>query len=114
MKRIFLLTILAALFLGVSQSYAVAPLNKKANYTIEEPVKKSEKLSEAEVQKMVARINEIKSKDLKSLPASERRELRKEVREIRDKLNKNADGFSVYIGGGVILIVIVVLLLLLL
>lgn len=115
MKRIILFTILAALFVGVNSTYAVSPLKNKVIHKVEmlDP-QKSEKLSDAEIQKLVARIDEIKNMDLKNLPAKERRDLRRELRDIKNKVDKNADGFSIYLGGGVILVVIIVLLLLLL
>jgi hypothetical protein len=47
--------------------------------------------------------------DMKSLTSKERRELRKEVRGINDKINKSADG--IYIGGGALLVILILLLL---
>jgi hypothetical protein len=115
MKRILLMAVLAAFFVGVNSSFAASPLKNKVIYKVEMPeLGKNEKLSDAEIQKLVARIDEIKSMDLKNLPAKERHDLRKELRDIKNKVDKNADGFSVYLSGGVIIILVVVLLLLLL
>lgn len=75
--------------------------------------KQQAKLSDAEVQVLLARLDEIKSMDLKSLTVKEKKDLRKEVRDIRDKLSMNSDGFSIYIGGGALIVIIILLILLL-
>jgi Skp family chaperone for outer membrane proteins len=64
-----------------------------------------------EQQQMLNRLEEIKAMDVKSLPRSERRALRKEVKEIDQKLQQN--GGYIYISVGALLIVILLLILLL-
>jgi Skp family chaperone for outer membrane proteins len=64
-----------------------------------------------EVQQMLNRLEEIKAMDVKSLPRSERRALRKEVKEIEQKLQQS--GGYVYISVGALLIIILLLVLLL-
>lgn len=114
MKRIFIISILSALIFTTTIVHAAPPTaiksDKKETPKVE---KKQQKLSETDVKQMVARIEEIKKMDIKSLPAKERKELRREVRTIRDNLNQNADGFSIYIGGGALLVIIILLILLL-
>ncbi|PRZ20637.1 hypothetical protein [Flavobacterium granuli] len=65
----------------------------------------------AEVQVMLNRLEEIKEMDKSSLSSSEKKELRKEVREI--KTNLKASGNGVYLSVGAIIIVILLLILLL-
>ena len=64
-----------------------------------------------EQQQMLNRLEEIKAMDVKSLPRSERRALRKEVKEIDQKLQDS--GGYVYISVGALLIIILLLILLL-
>ena len=64
-----------------------------------------------EQQQMLNRLEEIKAMDVKSLPRSERRALRKEVKEIDQKLQDS--GGYVYISEGALLIIILLLILLL-
>ncbi|HEX3007450.1 MAG TPA: hypothetical protein VHO90_07520, partial [Bacteroidales bacterium] len=106
--------VISALFMNIQALQATVP--KKRGDTDKVSVvdrKEQKKLTEAEVQKLLARINEISKIDVKSLPGKERRELRREVRDIRDTLNKNADGFSIYIGGGALIVILLLLILLL-
>ena len=65
----------------------------------------------AEVQTMLNRLDEIKAMDKSSLQSSEKKELRKEVREIKKELK--ASGNGVYFSVGAIIIVILLLILLL-
>lgn len=111
MKKIFLLSALAAFMLNLSMLQASEPKDKKAKKETVQTKKEVTKLSEAEIQKLTARVNEINQMDMKTLTPRERRELRKEVRGINDKINKSADG--IYIGGGALLVIIILLLLLL-
>jgi Na+-transporting methylmalonyl-CoA/oxaloacetate decarboxylase gamma subunit len=112
MKKIIFLTIVAAFMLNISALEASEPKKKKsADKEKVQDANEQQKLSDEEVQKMVARIDEINSMDKKALTPKERRALRKEVRDIKDMVNKNAEG--IYIGGGALLVVIVLLILLL-
>lgn len=63
-----------------------------------------------EVQQMLKRLEEIEAMDVKKLPRSERRALRKEVKEIDQKLQQTG---YVYISVGTLIIIILLLILLL-
>jgi hypothetical protein len=65
----------------------------------------------AEVQKMLDRLDEIKEIDKSTLTRVEKKELRKEVREIKATLK--ASGNGVYLSVGAIIIIILLLILLL-
>jgi hypothetical protein len=65
----------------------------------------------AEVKTMLNRLDEIKAMDKSSLASSEKKELRKEVREIKAQLRSSGNG--VYFSVGAIIIIILLLILLL-
>lgn len=112
MKKILLLAFVVVFTISLSTVNASNPDKKK---TIKKEITKVDKetaiLTEAEVQTMLQRIDEIKQMDTKMLTRVEKRELRKEVRDIRNKLETN-DGFSIYIGGGALLAIILLIILL--
>jgi len=72
--------------------------------------KTTEPVSPAEAERLTKRLEEIKAMDLKSLPRSERRALRKEVREIDQKVQ---DGGYIYLSVGALILIILLLILLL-
>ena len=65
----------------------------------------------AAVNSMLSRLNEIQLMDIKSMNTAQKRELRKEVREIKSELKKAGEG--VYLSVGAIIIIILLLILLL-
>jgi hypothetical protein len=65
----------------------------------------------AEVNAVIARLNEIKAMDMSKLSAAEKKELRKEVRESRSYLREH--GRTVYVSVGVLILIIVLLIVLL-
>jgi hypothetical protein len=65
----------------------------------------------AEVKTMLNRLDEIKAMDKSSLNSSEKKELRKEVREIKSELKSS--GHGIYFSVGAIIIIILLLILLL-
>src|ERR1700683_985816 len=67
-----------------------APLSDEGN--------KGDKVINAEADRMMARLKEIKEMDRKNMTKEEKRELRKEVYAIRDKLRKERATY-VYISG---------------
>jgi hypothetical protein len=64
----------------------------------------------AEFKTMLNRLDEIKAMDKSNLKASERKELRKEVREIKKEIK--AKGGGLYISAGAIIIILLILLIL--
>lgn len=113
MKKKILLLVFSAFIVINATSSSVIPGKIKDEDKKSVKVEKKQKLSDAEVEKLVLRVNEINNMDVKNLPANERRVLKKELRDIRKKLDRNADGFSLYIGGGALLVIILILILLL-
>lgn len=66
--------------------------------------------TEAEIQRLTNRLEEIKRMDLDNMPASEKRALKKEVRASKKKLQDLGGG--VYISAGALLVIIILLILL--
>lgn len=71
----------------------------------------SESANNAEMQRMINRLEEIKAMDLKNMPRSEKRKYAKEVKQIQKKMNALSGG--VYISAGAVLIILILLLILL-
>ena len=112
MNKLMLLAMVMAFTINLTTTNASTPDKKKINKKeITKPTKEVKQLSEAEVNAMVDRLNEIKQMDTKSLTKAQKKELRKEVRDIQNQLKTN-DGFSIYIGGGALLVIILLILLL--
>jgi uncharacterized protein (UPF0305 family) len=67
-------------------------------------------MTEAQMQVLVDRLEEIKTMDKSSMERSEKKELRSEVREINEEIKRNG---GVYLSVGALILVIVLLILLL-
>jgi|SRR5205085_2457654 type VI protein secretion system component VasF len=94
--------LLVTLFLatpGFSNEIKITPRNRAA-----------EPITPAEAEQLTKRLEEIKAMDLKSMPRSERRALRKEVKEIDQKIQQSG---YIYISVGALLIIVLLLILLL-
>jgi hypothetical protein len=65
----------------------------------------------AEVNAILARLNEIKAMDKSNLSAAEKKELRKELRQERVHIRSHSHGV-IYIGGGTLLLIIILIILL--
>lgn len=72
-------------------------------------VKTENKLSAEEVASMTKRVEEIRAMDKSELTSVEKRELRKEVKGIKENVRKN--GEVIYISGGTILLIILIVIL---
>ena len=73
-------------------------------------VKTENKLSTEEVARMTKRVEEIRTMDKSELTVKEKRELRKEVKGIKENVKK--DGGVIYISGGVLILIILIIVLL--
>ena len=72
-------------------------------------VKTENKLSAEEVASMTKRVEEIRSMDKSEMTSVEKRELRKEVKGIKENVRKN--GEVIYISGGTLLLIILIIVL---
>lgn len=103
MKKIIFFVSLMLLSLGTSTVFA-----SKTDPTATTD-KKENKLSAEEMSRLKNRVEEIRDMDKTNLTVKEKRELRKELRTIKETMKK--DGGYVYVGGATILIIILILLL---
>ena len=60
---------------------------------------------------MISRLNEIQLMDIKSMSSSQKKDLRKEVREIKSELRKSGEGVYLSVGAIIIIILLIILLL---
>ncbi len=74
------------------------------------PVKTENKLSEEEISRLTKRVEEIRNMDKSELNAKDRKELRKELKEIKENVKKSG-GTVVISGLALVLIIILVILL---
>lgn len=66
----------------------------------------------AEAQALLSRLDEIKAMDMSDLNSVQKRQLRKEVRSIKDALNQ-MDGKYIYVSAGALIVILLLVILLL-
>jgi len=71
--------------------------------------KTENKMSSEEVARLTKRVEEIRSMDKSEMTVTEKRELRKEVKGIKENVRKN--GEVIYISGGTLLLIILIIIL---
>lgn len=101
---------LVIISLGISSAFAADP-DKKNRKDEAVPEKTENKLTEEELNRLTRRVEEIRDMDKSELTVSEKRELKKELRAIKETVKVN--GGYVYIGAGTILVIILLVILLL-
>lgn len=109
MKKIvfgLMATILSITILPL-QSFA-GTTNEPSSLVATKPAESSES---AEANMLVLRLNEIKEMDMSKMAASEKKEMRKEVRSIKRELREV--GGVVYVSAGTILLIVILLIVLL-
>jgi len=86
-------------------------------FSTERPVGNSSTPTEEPVsvrsKELLMRLEEIKAMDVKSMPKSEKRKLRREVKSIEKEMREINDGGGLYISVGAIIIILLLLILLL-
>jgi hypothetical protein len=100
--------IMLVLAMVMSLSSFAAPATNEVIPAMSTP---SESANNAEMQRMLNRLEEIKAMDLEHMPRSEKRKYAKEVKQIQKKMNALSGG--VYISAGALLVVLILLLILL-
>ncbi|MFD0988523.1 hypothetical protein ACFQ1R_00315 [Mariniflexile jejuense] len=101
-KSVFYLVIVIAL--------SIVPSTALASEKNPMPIEKTPTEIPAEVKTMLDRLEEIKNMDKSNLKPSERKELRKEVRDMKKKIRKSGNG--IYISSGAIILILLILLIL--
>lgn len=107
-KSIYKLGVVALfLLIGLAENAEAAKIEKMNKKELQAL---SESQAQEQLQLLEARLTEIQAMDLASLPTAERREVAKELREIK-KQNEFLSG-GVYLSVGAIIIILLVLILL--
>ena len=105
MKKVIYFVAVMIFMLSSSAVFAV-----KSNPADNNINRKENKLSQEELNTLKKRVEEIRDMDKSELTLKEKRELRKELKGIKEVINTN-DGY-IYIGATTLLIIILILLLL--
>jgi hypothetical protein len=108
MKKTIVMAYLMILSLGFSTAFAAGP-DKKTK--ADEAVPVENKMSAEEMNRLTKRVEEIRGMDKSELTAKEKKELKKELKGIRENIKR--DGGYLYIGAGTILVIILLVILLL-
>jgi len=104
MKKTIIIALMMFFTLGATTAFASVPDLKSG-----EPVATENKLSAEEVSRLKNRVEEIRKMDKSNLTTLEKRELRKEIKDIKKNVRKN--GEVIYISGGAILLIVLILIL---
>ncbi len=96
-------------------SMTLIPLQLNATTTVEDPIttpatKPAESEISAEAKTLILRLDEIKAMDKSELDASEKKDLRKEVKSIKHEIQ--SPGGGLYISGGAIILILILIILL--
>jgi len=105
MKKTIFFTLLAIFSLTAVPTFATKSSSNATTTT-----ETRSKLSEEEISNYRARVEEIRDMDKSEMSASEKTELKNEVKEIKATMHK--DGVYLYVGGSTILIIILLLIIL--
>jgi cytochrome c-type biogenesis protein CcmH/NrfG len=103
MKKTIFIALLAIFSLSAAPVFAA---KTSANATTEATTK----LTEEEVSNYRARVEEIREMDKSELSSTEKKELKSELKDIKETMRK--DGSYIYIGGSTLLVIIIILLIL--
>ncbi len=110
MKKTIFFALLMIISMSATTAFAVNsnPKNSIENPAI--PAKTETKLTDEQVTRLKNRVEEIRDMDKKDMSASEKLELRNEVKDIKQAVKK--DGGYVYIGGGTLILIIILIIIL--
>ena len=106
MKKTIFFALLAIFSLTAVPTFAT----KSSSNATETTTETRSKLSEEEISNYRSRVEEIRDMDKSEMSASEKKELKNEVKEIKATMHK--DGVYLYVGGSTILIIILLLIIL--
>ncbi|MFZ6051759.1 hypothetical protein [Halocola ammonii] len=115
MKKTFVISLIASFLLLTSAPAALAsggetePIDRVSRNEVKEMTKEE---SQARVEMLTERLNEIKSMDLDELSWNERRKLKKEVRIIEREMKLQQNDTGIYISGGALVVILILLILL--
>jgi hypothetical protein len=104
MKKTIFIALMMIFTLGVTTTFA-----SKTNLKSNAPVATENKLSTEEVNRLNNRVEEIRKMDKSDMTVTEKRELRKESKSIKENVRRN--GEVIYIGGSTLLLIIIIIIL---
>jgi len=110
MKKILIILCLMVFTFSATTIFASTSVPKKSSDKSTTLVKSENKLSKQELNTLAVRVEAINNMDNSKMTVKEKRELRKELRTIKEKTQK--DGV-IYIGGATLLLIIILLIILL-
>lgn len=105
MKKTIFIALLMIFTLGATTTFA-----SKSDLKSKTPVATENKLSTEELNRMRTRVEEIREMDKSEMTVAEKREMRKELKGIKENVRKS--GEVVYIGGTTLLLIIILILIL--
>jgi hypothetical protein len=104
MKKIILFALMFVFSLGAFNVFA-GTSGIKDNPVA--PAKTENKLSEEEMSRLTKRVEEIRDMDKTNLTVKEKRELKKELKAIKENVKR--DGGYIYIGTGALILIIILI-----
>ncbi|MEX0987050.1 MAG: hypothetical protein WD052_06185 [Bacteroidales bacterium] len=110
MKKFIFLSIVAVFTLSSSIAFAGNKERTSDTDKLAVPAKTETSLSDAEVDQMTKRVEEIRQMDKGDLTGQEKTELKNEMKELKNEI-RNAGG-TIYIGGASLILIIILIILL--
>lgn len=110
MKKSILFVFIMIMSLGASTVFAARTDPKSSSDKLAVPGKTENKLSEEELSRLTKRVEEIRDMDKTTMTGKEKRELRKELKGIKENVRRN-DG-TVVIGVTTLILIIILVILL--
>jgi hypothetical protein len=110
MKKTIFFGLLMIFTLSTTTAFSSNKATKAATENSAILAKTENKLTAEEIAVLTARVEVIRSMDKSAMTSLEKRELRKEVKGIKENVRKS--GEVIYIGGGTLLLIILIIILL--
>ena len=108
MKKMLIIACMMILSVGISSAFASVSEDKKDNPA--KPENTENKLSDEELSRLTRRVEEIRDMDKSELSATEKSELKNELKEIKATMKNEP---YIYIGGGTLILILILLIILL-
>lgn len=98
------------LSLGASTVFAERTDTKSSSDKLAVPNSTENKLSEEEISRLTRRVEEIRDMDKTTMTVKEKRELRKELKGIKENVRKSSSTVVIGVGTLILIIILVILL----
>jgi hypothetical protein len=106
MKKTIFFALLTIFSLSAAPTFAA----KSSTNTTAVPAATENKLTEEEISNYRARVEEIRGMDKSEMTVSEKKELKNELKDIKETMRR--DGVYFYVGGSALLIILILILIL--